>query len=154
VHHSGTGAPIFNEEDAMRTILAIVAAAAAFTPALAAGPVTMKTALSGAAEVPAGSPTGKGMASVTVDEAKGQICYTLSASGIDVATMAHIHRGAVGVAGPVAVALDPPATGASSGCKGVAPDVIAAILATPSDYYVNVHTAAFPKGALRGQLGK
>ncbi|MEO9129568.1 MAG: CHRD domain-containing protein [Sphingomonas sp.] len=29
-----------------------------------------------------------------------------------------------------------------------------AILATPSDYYFNVHTAAFPKGALRGQLGR
>jgi len=138
----------------MRMILALVAAATAFSPALAADPVTMKTALSGAAEVPAGDPDGTGAASVTIDAAKGQVCYTLSASGIDTATMAHIHKGAVGVAGPVAVALEPPVTGSSSGCKAAPPEVIAAILATPSDYYVNVHTAAFPKGALRGQLGK
>jgi hypothetical protein len=138
----------------MRMILALVATAMAFSPALAAGPVTMKTVLSGAAEVPAGDPDGTGAASITIDAAKGQVCFKLSASGIDTATMAHIHKGAVGVSGPVAVALDPPATGPSSGCKAVAADVIAAILAAPSDYYVNIHTAAFPKGALRGQLGK
>ena len=137
----------------MRMVLALVAAAVAFSPALAADPVTLKAALSGAAEVPVGDPDGSGAASVTVDAAKGQVCYTLSVSGIDAATMAHIHKGAVGVAGPVAVALDAPATGSSTGCKPVAPEVIAAILAAPSDYYVNVHNAAFPKGAVRGQLG-
>ena len=137
----------------MRMVLALVAAAVAFSPALAADPVTLKAALSGAAEVPAGDPDGTGAATVTIDSAKGQICFTLSASGIDTATMAHIHKGAVGVSGPVAVALDPPATGSSKGCKAVAADVIAAILAAPSDYFVNVHNAAFPSGALRGQLG-
>jgi hypothetical protein len=137
----------------MRMVLALVAVAAAFSPALAAGPVTLKAVLSGAAEVPAGDPDGTGAASVTIDAAKEQVCFALSASGIDTATMAHIHKGAAGVAGPVAVALDPPAKGSSKGCKTVAPDVIAAILAAPSDYYVNVHNAAFPSGALRGQLG-
>lgn len=137
----------------MRMVLALVAAAVAFSPALAADPVTLKMALSGAAEVPVGDPDGTGAASVTVDAGKGQVCYTLSVSGIDAATMAHIHKGAVGAAGPVVVPLDPPATGSSKGCKPVAPDVIAAILAAPSDYYVNVHTTAFPKGAVRGQLG-
>lgn len=136
----------------MRMVLALVAAAVAFSPALAADPVTLKAALSGAAEAPAGDPDGTGAATVTIDSAKGQVCFTLSASGIDAATMAHIHKGAVGVSGPVAVALDPPATGSSKGCKAVAADVIAAILAAPSDYYVNVHNAEYPVGALRGQL--
>ena len=31
-------------------------------------------------------------------------------------------------------------------CLPVAADVIAAMLASPADYYVNVHSAAFPKG--------
>lgn len=137
----------------MRMILALLAAATAAAPALAADPVTIKVAMTGAAEVPAGDPDGTGTASVTIDAAKGQVCYTLSVAGIDTATMAHIHKGAPGVAGPVVVPLDPPATGSSTGCKPVDPAVITAILATPSDYYVNIHNAAFPKGALRGQLG-
>ncbi|GAA0305250.1 CHRD domain-containing protein [Sphingomonas oligophenolica] len=137
----------------MRMTLALLATAMAAAPALAADPVTIKVAMTGAAEVPAGDPDGTGTASVTIDAAKGQVCYTLSVAGIDTATMAHIHKGAAGVAGPVVVPLDPPATGSSTGCKPVDPAVIAAILATPSDYYVNIHNAAFPKGALRGQLG-
>ncbi len=137
----------------MRMVLALVAVATAFSPALAAGPVTIKVAMTGAVEIPTGDPDGTGTASVTIDPAKGQICYTLTAAGIDTATMAHIHKGAAGVAGPVVVPLDPPATGSSTGCKPVEPAVITAILAAPSDYYVNIHTAAFPKGALRGQLG-
>ncbi len=138
----------------MRVILALLVTAMASTPALAAGPVTINTALTGAVEVPAGDPHGSGTASVTIDAAKGQICYKLSATGIDTPTMAHIHKAAAGAAGPVVVALDPPATGSSAGCKPVESAVIAAILAMPADYYVNIHNAAFPKGALRGQLGK
>jgi len=72
--------------------------------------------------------------------------------GTDTPTMAHIHKGAAGVAGGVVVPLAPPTNGMSEGCAPLAADVLSAILATPSDYYVNIHTALFPKGALRGQL--
>lgn len=135
--------------------LALAAPTLLAGPAMAAGPVTMTTGLSGAAEVPGpGAPNGAGTASITVDSARGQVCFSLTATGTDTPTMAHIHKGAVGVAGPVIVALDPPASGSSSGCKPAEPEVITALLATPTDYYVNVHTAAFPKGAMRGQLGQ
>lgn len=140
----------------MRAFPIVLAAglAAAF-PVLAAAPVKMQTQLTGAAEVPGpGAEKGMGEATLTFDSDKGQVCYMLHSMGTDKPTMAHIHKGAAGVAGGVVVPLTPPANGRSEGCASVAPDVMAAILATPSDYYVNVHTAAFPAGAIRGQLGK
>ena len=109
--------------------------------------------MSAAAEVP-GPGKGSGIADLTFDGEKGQVCYTLMSKGADTPTMAHIHKGTAGVAGPVVVPVSPPADGMSKGCAPVAADVLAAILAAPSDYYVNVHTATFPKGAMRGQLGK
>ena len=136
----------------MRTVL-ILLAAAGLSPAIAA-PVKMSIVLTGVAEVPGpGSIEGSGSADLNFDNEKAQVCYRLTSQGTDTPTMAHIHKGAVGVAGGVVVPLVAPAGGKSEGCASVAADVLAAILATPSDYYVNVHSAAFPKGALRGQLG-
>lgn len=122
------------------------------TPAMAAT-TKMDVRMTGAAEVPGpGAPKGMGEASLIFDTDKAQICYRLHAMGFDTPTMAHIHKGATGVAGGVVVPLTAPANGSSEGCAPVAADVLAAIVATPSDYYVNVHSAAHPKGAIRGQL--
>jgi hypothetical protein len=116
---------------------------------------TLSTTLTGAAEVPGpGDPDGSGTATLTVNPGLGQICYELTVSGIAPATAAHIHVGAVGVAGPVVVPLDPPTDGASSGCAEVSRELALAILMSPSNYYVNVHNAEYPAGAVRGQLSK
>jgi hypothetical protein len=138
----------------MRSFLILLAATTAgLAPAIAATPVKMATTLTGAAEVPGpGADKGAGEATLAFDTDKGQVCYMLHASGTDTPTMAHIHKGAAGVAGGVVVPLTPPTKGMSEGCVPVAADLLGAILATPSDYYVNIHTTAFPKGALRGQL--
>jgi hypothetical protein len=116
---------------------------------------TLSTTLTGSAEVPGpGDPDGSGAATLTVNPGLGQICYELTVSGIAPATAAHIHVGAVGVAGPVVVPLDPPTDGTSSGCVEVSRELALAILMSPSDYYVNVHNAEYPAGAVRGQLSK
>jgi CHRD domain-containing protein len=73
---------------------------------------------------------------------------------IGAAVAAHIHTGDAKVAGPVLVTLRTPNTsGVSSGCVTVPRTRVAQILANRGRYYVNVHTAEFPGGAIRGQLG-
>jgi hypothetical protein len=111
--------------------------------------------LSGAAEVPGpGDTKGSGSAEVMFHPDKGEVCYELKVADIQEATAAHIHEGAAGKDGPVAVALETPKTGSAKGCKNVDAAVVKAIMANPANYYINIHNAAFPKGALRGQLAK
>lgn len=111
--------------------------------------------LTGAAEVPGpGDTKGSGTVQVTLNPDKGEVCYELTVKDIQEATAAHIHEGAVGKDGGVKVALDAPKTGSAKGCKSADAAVIKAIMENPANYYVNVHNAAFPKGAVRGQLSK
>ena len=113
----------------------------------------LEAALTGAAEVPGpGDPDGSGEVEITLNAATGTVCWELEVEDIAPATAAHIHVAPAGVAGPVVVPLSPPTTGESSGCTTASPALIAAILANPAGYYVNVHNAGFPAGAVRGQL--
>jgi CHRD domain len=117
-------------------------------------PITVE--LTGAAEAPTpGDADGKGTATLRFNPGQGQICYELKVSGIDAANAAHIHVGPPGQAGDVAVPLEAPnAEGTSKACATVDREVLKQIMDSPSDYYVNVHNAKYPNGALRGQLAK
>lgn len=109
--------------------------------------------LTGAAEVPGpGDTDGGGSAMLRVNPGQGQICYTLTVTNIDAATAAHIHRGAAGAAGPVVIPLETPADGSSEACAAATRELAMEILRNPAAFYVNVHNAAFPNGAVRGQL--
>ena len=111
------------------------------------------TTLSGAEEVPAADPDGTGFASITLNVGQRRVCWELSVSDIAPALAAHIHVAPAGVNGPIVVPLSPPTTGTSSGCaENVDPVLIQAIIDHPEQYYVNVHNAPFPGGAVRGQL--
>lgn len=114
------------------------------------------TALTGAAEVPGpGDPDGSGTALVTLNQGQLEVCFELTVEDIAPATAAHIHVGAPDVAGPIVVPLAAPTSGSSSGCVAdVDRELIKAIRQNPGGYYVNVHTADFPAGAVRGQLSK
>jgi hypothetical protein len=116
--------------------------------------------LSGANERPdPGDPDGMGMSVVTLSRpagnAFGQVCFEIEVSGITLpAIAAHIHRGTEDVAGPIVVPLSAPdKDGIARGCtNNVNRGTIRLIVTNPSDFYVNVHTSDFPKGAVRGQL--
>jgi hypothetical protein len=72
----------------------------------------------------------------------------------------HIHQAPVGVPGGIVVPLfvsPTPSTNArhikqSGTATPIAPTTGAALCQSPSAYYVNYHTTAFPGGAIRGQL--
>ena len=125
-----------------RTLLSATSSGRAFT-----------VALTGDAESPSGDPVGTGTATVRLRAGQGQVCYQLEATNLPPAAAAHIHRASAGSSGPVVVPLKTPnAAGKSSGCATAARTLVNAILAGPGSYYVNVHTAEFPNGAIRGQL--
>lgn len=117
--------------------------------------------LDGAQEVPGpGDDDGRGAFAAVVKGDK--LCYVLTAARIAPATAAHIHPGAAGEAGPPVVFLRTP-NRVSADCITAVPDdqatgpemsesELAAIVANPSAFYVNVHNADFGAGAIRGQL--
>jgi hypothetical protein len=117
------------------------------------GGSAFQVALVGEAESPAGDPVATGTSTVRLRAGQGQVCYVLSADNLAPAAAAHIHVGAAGASGNVVIPLKTPdASGKSSGCAAAARPLVASILADPAGYYVNVHTAEFPGGAIRGQL--
>ena len=142
-------------------LLAAAPAARADHPGEGGYPLT--TTLTGAEEVrvgddvpvlDAGDRDGTGSAALRLNPGQEEICYDLAVSGIaEPLTGAHIHVAPAGANGPVVVPLTPPTGGASSGCVPAPRELILAIIRNPEQYYVTVPNAAYPGGALRGQLG-
>ena len=83
------------------------------------------------------------------------LCYGLTVTNIRKPIAAHIHEAPRGANGEVVVTLKQPRTGnpgASKQCIDVNADVADAIRANPNGFYVNIHNAPFPGGAVRGQI--
>jgi len=108
--------------------------------------------LTGANEVPPADPDGAGTANISTDDATNRICTRLEVRNIGAVTAAHIHRGRAGVNGPPVVTLDAPDDNDSDDCDDVADALLDEIRRSPADFYVNVHTAEYPDGAIRGQI--
>lgn len=105
-------------------------------------------ALIGGTEVPGpGDSDGFGLAEVRVNP-DGRVCWEISASAVRPIAAAHIHAAPRGVAGPIVVTLDP----IDSGCASIKGNLARVIAEHPRQFYVNLHNAEFPEGALRGQL--
>lgn len=127
------------------------------TEATAPAPAVVFTAvLNGSEEVPGpGLADGRGGAELTFGG--GQVCYVLNVAMGDAPTATHIHQAAKGAAGDVVVDLKPAfqlgeATHDATGCAKPDQAVLDSIVANPAGFYVNVHSAEFPGGAVRGQL--
>ena len=139
-----------------RSLVVVLGLAALMTASVAtasAGGRPMVVQMDGAQEAPGpGDPDGSGTAWFWINPGQGTVCYVLEVSNIEPATAAHIHVAPAGVPGPVVVPLAAPTSGSSSGCTTADRELLVAILVDPAAYYVNVHNAPFPGGAVRGQL--
>lgn len=111
--------------------------------------------MTGAQEVPGpGDPDGSGTAEITIVDAADNVCWDINVRNIGPATAAHIHRGTAGVAGPPVVTLEAPTDGGAEGCTAAPGSLADEIEANPAGFYVNVHNAEYPNGAIRGQLAR
>ncbi len=138
-----------------RSTSAIVAAVclALWGMNVATAGTTLSTDLVGAEERPGpGDPDGHGFVTLTMNQGQGEICFELTLSGIDPATRGHIHKAPAGEPGPIFVTLFE-SEGPGAKCVSATKDQIKEIRKNPEGFYVNIHTATFPAGAIRGQLG-
>ena len=137
---------------------AAVSVLGALATASSAADTTLRATMSGSQEKPKGDPDGSATAVLTVKSNK--VCYVITPKKAGTTFAAgHIHTGKKGVAGPVFINLFiKPKTlkgGKLSGCSAtVKASDLAKVKAKPAGYYVNIHNAKYPAGAVRGQLKK
>lgn len=110
-------------------------------------------------EVPeGGDPDGQGSATLDLDRTRKQICFTMTWSRLRGTVNAlHLNVAARGGEGPQWIDFFdkqslPGPRGMASGCVPTTSDKIDAVLSHPTDYYLNLDSSAFTKGAIRGQL--
>lgn len=84
-----------------------------------------------------------------LDLVDGKMCYTLEIVDLDGFTAAHIHKAEKGKNGPPVVTLE---LASEDKCVDVDVELLKDIAKKKHKYYVNVHTEAYPQGAIRGQL--
>ena len=125
----------------------------------AAAPVRFNATMNGKQEVPAVMTSAYGRASFEFSDSVTSMTYAIL-TDISTPTAAHIHCAPAGQNGPVGVTLQlrstmghgtisRPDKNNACGWSSVA-DVMTAMQS--GDAYINVHTAAFPTGEIRGQI--
>lgn len=96
----------------------------------------------------AGDPDGTGIAHLWIDDSKSKVRWQFDVAGIALPlTGAHIHEAPAGQNGPIEVNF----AGQLSG-SGLGDSDLLRVIQNPGGFYVNLHNADFPGGAIRGQL--
>ena len=106
--------------------------------------------LSGAKEVPPNTSSATGRFEGTYTKSTKVLSFTLTYSGMT-ATDWHIHKGGTTVSGPVQIDLSPVVPSPLVKSVTLTQEQETDLLS--GNYYVNIHSADFPGGEIRGQLG-
>jgi hypothetical protein len=140
------------------TVAALAAAAlASLAPAASAVPprgYELEAILTGPKEVPGpGDADGRGVIYLDMTRPRSPtLCYRLSYSYVDPLTAGHIHIGGPTVAGPVRVPLFTGAAPTGRRCVRASQTDKIRLMRNPGGWYVNLHNAPYPNGAIRGQI--
>lgn len=107
----------------------------------------------GGQETPPTASPAVGLGSLSVDRNKSNINIEVVTNSLSSnAVAAHIHKGAKGVSGPVVIGFGAFSGNQISGVGSFSTTLIDSF--TKNLAYFNVHTASFPAGEIRGQIGK
>jgi CHRD domain len=112
--------------------------------------ISFSATINGASEVPANASAATGSATGTFNTTTKILTLTVTYTGVT-ATLGHIHKGAAGVSGGVVFPFSPvtsPINFSATLDATQEADLMANL------YYVNIHSAAFGAGEIRGQLIK
>lgn len=144
---SAMSATWMHRASAMRSVFAI--GLFAVLSVSAAQAVSLTASLNGSNEVPPNASINTGTTVVNVDLGTNLLSWsTTSTIPTSSVTGHHIHTGVAGVNGTVVANFG----GAYNGSITISPTLAAQIATQPRNFYVNLHTAAFGGGEIRGQL--
>ena len=123
-----------------------------------AGLISYQMYLNGAQEVGIGDLDGSASGTISFDDITGLISWDLTYANIDTPLAMHIHGpgGIVGVNAGVFIGLG---VNTSGGANTLIDSLVAnladinMITNAPGGFYINIHTAEFGGGSVRGQLG-
>jgi hypothetical protein len=113
--------------------------------------VNFAATLNGSSESTPNASTATGTATGTFNTTTKILTVTTTYTGL-VVTAGHIHKGEIGVSGPVEFPFVITASPISFTSSALTDSEISDLM--ENKYYVNLHSAAFPGGEIRGQLMK
>lgn len=117
------------------------------------GTTNFSATLNGSSEVPSNPSTATGSATLSFNNTSKIFTLTVNYSGITTTvTDAHVHKGAVGVSGPPVFPITVSASPLYLTSTALTAEQEADLKANL--YYVNIHSAAYSTGEIRGQLIK
>lgn len=111
--------------------------------------------LSPAQEVPPYATAASGKGLLVLDPVSKKFTARVAVSGM-ISTAAHIHSAAIGVSGPVVIPLGEAPAGSGvwvTAAESTLTDAQIALL-NAGGLYFNVHSAVYPGGEVRGQIGR
>lgn len=147
--------PVGNRRPWPRGLLVLCALAASWlapsTPQAAPAPKQFMSVLNGGQETPPVASAGSGVAHLTFDETTKMLCFSITSQSLGSAEiLAHVHGPAL-PGTPAGIAFALPLGNPKSGCVGpLDKNQKSALL--KNLLYINIHTAGFPGGEIRGQI--